>query len=181
MSLQETPSRAGRSATKFSPSNVQKIKDFVAQGIKREEIARVLDVTVGSLQVTCSRLGISLRTPKMFERRTRVVSRPYIPNHPPMVGHMRSEPQRAGFQIILKRNGLVQRATDLPLMGSDIARVGFEAAVQNLGMAQLMAVAVTTAIKRDLIDEILRAPTQLACATGPFQCGHVPNRTHGLR
>jgi hypothetical protein len=92
-----------------------------------------------------------------------------------MVGHMRSEPQGAEFQIIVKRNGLVQRATDLPLKGSDIARVGFEAAVQNLGMAQLMAVAVTTAIKRDLIDEILRAPTQLACATGPFQCGQFQN------
>ena len=52
MSLQETPTRRGRRATKFSPANVEKIKDFVAQGFKREEIAEVLEVTVGSLQVT---------------------------------------------------------------------------------------------------------------------------------
>jgi len=61
MSLQEAASQVGRRATKFCPANVQKIKDFVAQGISRDEIAELLDVSLGSLQVTCSRLGISLR------------------------------------------------------------------------------------------------------------------------
>ena len=62
MSLQEAASQAGRRATKFCPANVQKIKDFVAQGMSRHEIARVsLMCLLGSLQVTCSRLGISLR------------------------------------------------------------------------------------------------------------------------
>src|SRR6476619_6497139 len=46
---------------KFTPSNIAKIKEFVAQGVSRDEIANRLGVTVGSLQVTCSRLGISLR------------------------------------------------------------------------------------------------------------------------
>jgi hypothetical protein len=61
MSLQEAASQVGRRATKFCPANVQKIKDWVAEGISREEIAVLLDVPLGSLQVTCSRLGISLR------------------------------------------------------------------------------------------------------------------------
>ena len=61
MSLQEAASRVGRRATKFCPANVQKIKDWVAEGISREEIAKSLGATVGSLQVTCSRLGIRLR------------------------------------------------------------------------------------------------------------------------
>src|SRR4051812_27724578 len=138
MSLQETPSRAGRRATKFSPVNVQKIKDLVAQGFNREEIARTLDVTVGSLQVTCSRLGISLRIPKIFDcgggSGRSVLSRP---NH----GKMRAEWQCARFQIVMARNG-VQRATDVPFMELDIRRLGLEAAAQNLGIAQLMAVAV---------------------------------------
>ena len=69
MSLQEAASQVGRRATKFCPANVQKSKDQVAKGISREEIAKSLDVTISCLQVTCSRLGISLRTPKMFERR----------------------------------------------------------------------------------------------------------------
>ena len=59
MSLQEAASQVGRRATKFCPANVQKIKDWVAEGISREEIAVLLDVPLGSLQVTCSRLGIS--------------------------------------------------------------------------------------------------------------------------
>ena len=59
MSLQEAASQAGRRATKFCPANVQKIKDFAAQGMSRQEIAEFLDVPLGSLQVTCSRLGIS--------------------------------------------------------------------------------------------------------------------------
>ena len=70
--LQEVTLHAGRRTTKFTPANIQKIKDWVAEGISREEIAKSLDVTVGSLQVICSRLGISLRMPKMFERRRRV-------------------------------------------------------------------------------------------------------------
>jgi len=153
MSLQEKPSRVGRGATKFSPVNIQKIKDLLAQGFNREEIARALDVSV----VTCSRLGISLRIPKIFDcsgggRRTPVLRRP---DH----GKMRAGWQCARFQIVMTRNG-VQRATDVPFMEPDIGRLGVEAAAQNLGIAQLMAVAVATAIKKDLIDEILGAPSR---------------------
>jgi hypothetical protein len=92
MSLQEAASQGGRRATKFCPANVQKIKDWVAEGISREEIAERLDVTLGSLQVTCSRLGISLRRPHVLNGNasdSRVMSgngtRHDIPNHPPMI------------------------------------------------------------------------------------------------
>ena len=55
--LREITPHQGRSK-KFTPANLQKIKDWVAKGISREEIAKSLDVTIGSLQVTCSRLGL---------------------------------------------------------------------------------------------------------------------------
>ena len=126
MSLQEAASQVGRRATKFCPANVQKIKDWVAKGISREAIAKSLDVTIGSLQVTCSRLGISLRTRKMFERRRRVESRPYIPNHPLMVGHIGPEPQYPWFQIIVEYKGL-QQVTDVSLGGLEVARLALEA------------------------------------------------------
>jgi DNA-binding NarL/FixJ family response regulator len=48
---------------KFTPERVQQIKNLVEGGKSREEIAELIGVTVGSLQVTCSRLGISLRRP----------------------------------------------------------------------------------------------------------------------
>lgn len=151
MTLQKNATPSGRRTTKFTPENIQKIKDWVAEGISREEIAKSLDVTIGSLQVTCSRLGISLRTPKMFKRRTRVESRPYIPNHPLMVGHIGPEPQYPRFQIIFEYNGL-QQVTDVSLAGLDVVRLALEAELQNLGTTQFLTQAVTTAIKKDLID-----------------------------
>ena len=156
--LREITPHQGR-PKKFTPANLQKIKDWVAEGISREEIAKSLDVTIGSLQVTCSRLGISLRTPKMFERRRRVESRPYLPNHPPMVGHIGPKPQYLRFQVVLEYDGL-QRVTDIALTNFDIARLALEAEVQNLGTTQLLTRAVTTAIKKGLIDEILRGSSQ---------------------
>ena len=49
---------------KFTPERLEQIRNLVERGKSREEIAEMLDVTVGSLQVTCSRLGISLRRPR---------------------------------------------------------------------------------------------------------------------
>src|SRR5262245_41729698 len=51
---------------KFTPERIQQIKNLVERGKSREEIAELIGVTVGSLQVTCSRLGISLRRPTVI-------------------------------------------------------------------------------------------------------------------
>jgi hypothetical protein len=50
---------------KFTLERLQQIRNLVERGESREQIAEILDVTVGSLQVTCSRLGISLRRRKV--------------------------------------------------------------------------------------------------------------------
>src|SRR5262249_18506073 len=46
---------------KFTPERVQQVRNLVERGKSREEIAELIGLTVGSLQVTCSKLGISLR------------------------------------------------------------------------------------------------------------------------
>ena len=46
---------------RFTPERVQQIRNLVERGKSREEIAELIGVTVGSLQVTCSKLGINLR------------------------------------------------------------------------------------------------------------------------
>jgi hypothetical protein len=69
---------------KFTPERIQQIKNLVERGKSRGEIAELVGVTVGSLQVTCSRLGISLRQPRFKtgtdplrnEPRSNGVSRP---------------------------------------------------------------------------------------------------------
>jgi hypothetical protein len=123
----------------------------VAEGISRERIAKLIDVSVGSLQVTCSRLGISLR--RSGTRCARVLSGP---NPLPMVGHMQTGTH---FQIILERDG-TRRTTELPLTNSDIGRLALEAEARNMSMAQLLTAIATMAVKKDLIEEILREPSQ---------------------
>ena len=73
MTMTNASSSARGRRVKFTPQAIEKVKEFVAEGISRDEIANRLGVTVGSLQVTCSRLGISLRRiifPSCSERRT---------------------------------------------------------------------------------------------------------------
>jgi hypothetical protein len=60
-----SPLSARRRSVKFTPERLQQIINLVERGKSRDEIADILDVSVGSLQVTCSRLGISLRRPKI--------------------------------------------------------------------------------------------------------------------
>jgi hypothetical protein len=64
------PSHASRPArgrrVKFTPQVIENIKKLMAQGITRDEVAKRVGVTVGSLQVRCSRLDISLRTTERF-------------------------------------------------------------------------------------------------------------------
>src|SRR5215813_13075196 len=53
-----------RKRTKFTPENVRQIVNLVERGKSNDEIANIIGVTVGTLQVTCSKLGISLRRPR---------------------------------------------------------------------------------------------------------------------
>src|SRR5262249_13003095 len=55
----EPPTRGRK--IKFTPERIQQIRNLVERGKSQDEIAELIGVTVGSLQVTCSRLGISLR------------------------------------------------------------------------------------------------------------------------
>ena len=144
MTLQENATAGRRPARKFTPANIQKIKDWVAEGISREEIAKSLHVTVGSLQVTCSRLGISLRR--------RDLSGP-----PPIAGQRHTG---TGFQIALtlERSG-TERTTELPLTTSAIVQLKLAADMRNLSMLQLLAEVTSMAIKKGMIEEILHEPT----------------------
>ena len=65
MTITNASSSARGRRVKFTPQPIEKIKELVAEinelvaeGLSRDEIANRLGVIVGSLQVTCSRLGI---------------------------------------------------------------------------------------------------------------------------
>ena len=61
MTMTSASPSLGADGVQFTPEVIEEIKDLVAQGISRDEIASRLGVSVGYLHVTCLRLGISLR------------------------------------------------------------------------------------------------------------------------
>src|SRR5215468_9156534 len=69
---------------KFTPERLQQIRNLIERGKSRGEIAELIGVTVGTLQVTCSRLGISLRRP-VFDAQAGLLrrGRPHSNNVPP--------------------------------------------------------------------------------------------------
>jgi hypothetical protein len=71
--------------TKFTPENIRQIVNLVERGKTKEQIAEIIGVTVGTLQVTCSKLGISLRQPRfdtgtgmLRRRRIRREEQPFL-------------------------------------------------------------------------------------------------------
>lgn len=56
-----TPAPVHRRQTKFTPANIRQIVNLLERGKSKEEIAEIIGVTPATLQVTCSKLGISLR------------------------------------------------------------------------------------------------------------------------
>ena len=154
-----------RGATKFTPQAVQKIKESVAQGVSRDEIANLLDVTVGSLQVTCSRMGISLRrNPNGSARLALDSGGRTIPAPGPIrivglqkhkAGEVSQVAPLAKYAISMSRGGKGV-ASDIPLPSCAIAGLALEATFQNLGMTQLMGQMLVAAMKKDILAEILR-------------------------
>ena len=65
LQLELQPLIRGR-PTKFTPERIQQVRNLVERGKSRDEIAEIIGVTTGSLQVTCAKLGISLRRPTFY-------------------------------------------------------------------------------------------------------------------
>jgi hypothetical protein len=133
----------GRGATKFTPQAIEKIRELVAQGVSRDEIANLLDVPVGSLQVTCSKLGISLR--RKQEHKSEEI--------PQVAAH---DAPLAKYTLTMSRQGEVL-ASDIPLTSREIeGRLAVAASFQDLRITQLVAQMLVAAIKKDMIGEILQ-------------------------
>ena len=162
-------SARGRRAVKFTPQAIEKIKEFVAKRISCDEIATRLGVTVGSLQVTCSRLDVSLRRIILTNgsgRHTANVRGRTIPT-PCSVGitHVReqkdvAEPAAraapgAQFAITMRYHGKEQ-TTDVPLLSPAIGVLALEAMSRDSDIAGLVGQVLVAAINKDMIHKILR-------------------------
>src|SRR5262249_9306977 len=67
---------------KFTPEKIQQIRNLLERGKSRDEIAEIIGVTTGTLQVTSSKLGISLRRPT-FDMGARLLRPRYQKNGSP--------------------------------------------------------------------------------------------------
>jgi hypothetical protein len=76
----EAPSLQRGRPLKFTPERIEQISNLVERGKSRDEIAEMIGVTTGTLQVTCSKLGISLRRP-IFDLGTGLLPRQQPPRH----------------------------------------------------------------------------------------------------
>jgi hypothetical protein len=171
MTMTNATSARGR-RVKFTPQAIEKIKDWVVQGVSRDEIANLLDVTVGSLQVTCSRLGISLR------RRTHnhaagptldAGGRPIPPPGVVSLAHVQEKKAEevsktaadtaplGKFAITIRRRGKDKEvASDITLTSRAIEALAFEAMSRDLAIAEFVGQVLVAALKKDMIKEILR-------------------------
>jgi hypothetical protein len=126
----------GRQSRKFTHENVARIKDWLAQGVGRDEIANRLEVTVGSLQVTCSRLGISLRRSPLAKANGPIKPVGAVQRSLEDV-RQSDHSARAKFTLLIQtQNG--QAAFDLPLSRDLIEQLTLEASVRGLTTADLI-------------------------------------------
>jgi hypothetical protein len=171
------PTRRGR-LTKFTPERIEQIKNLVERGKSREEIAELLDVTVGSLQVTCSRLGISLRRVTFKQPAARhenkrgfggSFSLPPITEQHQKGSQLASQAQtttqpraqseapdaiRANFAIKIRYKG-EERTTELPLTKSMISRLALEAEFRDMRICDLVSELLMAAMRNDVLRPLL--------------------------
>jgi hypothetical protein len=174
--------------TKFTLERLQQIRNLVERGESREQIAEILDVTVGSLQVTCSRLGISLRRPKVDNgvrllRQLNSISRTKtITIHDPIDNNgsalsqpteqnsqsgPAAKPQQDRLQMLEAGSPSVaikfqykgtERTTELPLNLDMIGRLALEAEFRNMSIAELIGELIMGMVKKDLFRAVLGKP-----------------------
>jgi hypothetical protein len=137
---------------KFTADNIARIKDWVAQGLSREEIANRLEVTVNSLQVTCSKLGISLRKHSLANGAV-----PHVGVVQRSVKHIEQDniAAQARFTLLLKSQNR-QKAIDLPLHQGLIEQLALEASVRGQSVVDLIRRILSQVVRKDLVGELLR-------------------------
>ena len=157
---------------KFTPETIEQISNLVERGKSRDEIAEIIGVTIGTLQVTCSKLGISLRR-RNFDIGTGLLSRPRSRFQEKGTRLERSEKKCAeenlsetttteeahmgkwndwfpsAFAIRMQYKGQ-ERSIDLPLDKEMIIQLAIEAEIRGMRIGELVAALTRAIVKKDL-------------------------------
>jgi hypothetical protein len=167
---------------RFTPERIGQIKNLVERGYSRDEIAELLNLSVGSLQVACSRFGISLRRAVLdngvgLRQRggqirygaglnhgldSSTSSQPPPPQHEEDLHHLRQshaatehrEADSAIFTIRIRYKG-EERTTELPLTKAVIDRLALEADLHHLRIDELVSKLIIKTMKKGLLQLVL--------------------------
>ena len=168
---------------KFTPERLQQIRNLVERGRSREEIAELIGATVGSLQVTCSRLGISLRLSKEMgllrrggpHNGTSTYTASRRGGVPPMNGQpqqnsqsgpveqrhqepaIKNEVDLATLALRMQYRG-DERTTELPLTQDMIWQLAFEAQFRDMRIGELIGQLIIVIMKEGLFQHVLLEP-----------------------
>jgi hypothetical protein len=165
---------------KFTPERIQQIRNLLERGKSREEIAELIGVTVDSLQVTCSRLGLSLRRP-VFNTQAGLLrgvshfnngapdrdggfSRPTKEQHQSdpgtqaqstTSGQERSHKMDSASLALRMQYRGSERITELPLTQDMVSCLAFEAQFRGMSMGKLVSELIIAMMKEDLFQQVL--------------------------
>ena len=170
---------------KFTPERLEQIRNLVERGKSREEIAELIGVTVGSLQVTCSRLGISLRR-VVFNNGMRLLRRGGPHNGtstytasvplPPISGQPQQNSQSGPVEqpqattppnegrademglanlALTMKYRDYERTSELLLTQDMIRQLAFEAQFRNMSIGALVGELLLVIVKRDILQHVL--------------------------
>ena len=146
-----------------------RLRSWWHKGASRDEIAALFGVTVGSLQVTCSRLGISLRrkilhsgpSPHLRDPKGTVISFQESAG----VAYERKQkaaevlPARSTKISIIMRYRGKEVPTDLPLTSHALGELALIAMLRDLSIPELVGQILAGAINKDMIKEVSRGAT----------------------
>ena len=132
---------------KFTPERLEQIKNLVERGMSREQIAETIGVTLGSLQVTCSRLGISLRRPRLLGIVPRLNGSVAPPREVKMTG-TNGRHDMINFSLHFEYRGS-ERTVPIPLSTETIQALALEACIRDMTMSELLAQLITQALQKE--------------------------------
>jgi hypothetical protein len=133
---------------KFTPERLQQIRNLVERGMSREQIAETIGVTLGSLQVTCSRMGISLRRPHCVAV---AAAAPAPRSEAPKEAKPVERRAKLAVRMQYQRR---ERVIELPLSQDLLGGLAIEAHFSNLSIGEMAVKLITAAIKADMFDQI---------------------------
>jgi hypothetical protein len=149
MSYQEASqpdSKVQQRRSKFTPERIQQIEGLVGRGETCQQIAAVIGVTVGTLKVTCSRLGISLRRPKVKLLPSKTATS--------VARTVGAAGEIAILAVNMKYKGR-EHSTVLPLSLEMISQLALEASFRDQEIGELAKDILVSVFKKGLIPDLL--------------------------